>query len=102
MIEDYIAKNFGNVHLRGFKYLVMVCKLIDNNEKLSTMCAYRVVASKYDVPLNRVERDIRHFIKKVSNYYIFKDVYCEEMTNTIFIKTLLYIFHKENKREGKE
>lgn len=82
--EEFIATNFGNVDLVGFRYLVEACSLYPNK----VMEIYKCVSKKFDATSTSVERAIRHYISKIEDFSCLNTRSNGTISNSNFIASI--------------
>ena len=82
--EEFIATNFGNVDLVGFRYLVEACSLYPNK----VMEIYKCVSKKFDATPTSVERAIRHYISKIEDFSCLNTRSNGTISNSNFIASI--------------
>lgn len=93
-IEEFLAKNFGNIELSGFRYLVEACSLYPGQITV----IYAKVAQKFNSKASRVERNIRQYISRISDFSCIETRLNETISNSNFIASLCYTINRKKKR----
>ena len=96
MYRKFIERNFGNVHMKGFEYLIKACELYaDGFEKISNV--YLIIAKHYDgASYATVERDIRFYIQNISRSTLYGCLpTMKAFTNKSVVAAIVYEVHKE-------
>ena len=60
----FIVNNFGNIHLKGCKFLAEACQMYEAGGH-QAMLIYERIAAKYGTTLKGVERCIRLYVDKM-------------------------------------
>ena len=92
--EDFIATNFGNVDLSGFRYLVEACSLYPN--KVTNI--YEIVSKKFDTTPSRVERNIRQYISRIWDFTCLNIRVNETVSNLNFIASIYIALNIRNQK----
>lgn len=64
---DYLIKEGYELSFKGFGYLSYILDNYKSYSSLNIKNIYDEIAKKFDTTYTRIERDIRHLIKKKNN-----------------------------------
>ena len=99
MYEKFIAEHFGNLHHKGFRYIVRLCELYAEDERHKITGLYYQIASEFDESYSRVERCLRKYIEDMPSWEL--PVKINKMTIAEVVPAIVYCVKKEKPSNGK-
>ena len=99
MYEKFIAEHFGNLHHKGFRYIVRLCELYaEKNQKITGL--YYEIAKEFNVSYANVERCLRVYIEDMPEWGL--PVRVNKMTIAEVVPAIVYCVKRENKQSLEE
>lgn len=99
MYEKFIAEHFGNLHHKGFKYIVRLCELYAEDERQKITGLYYEVAKEFNVSYANVERCLRVYVENMPEWDF--PVRINKMTIVEVVSAIVYCVKKEKPSKGK-
>lgn len=99
MYEKFIAEHFGNLHHKGFRYIVRLCELYAEDERQKITGLYYQIASEFDESYSRVERCLRKYVEDMPEWE--SPVKINKMTIAEVVPAIVYCVKKQKPIKGK-
>lgn len=99
MYEKFIAEHFGNLHHKGFRYIVRLCELYEEGKSLKITGLYYQIGSEFGETYPRVERCLRKYVEDIPAWDL--PVKINKMTISEVVPAIVYCVNKQKPSKGK-